>query len=196
MKTLIAEDDAVAQRILRLTLEKFGHEVIVANDGQEAWETLICRSVPVVVSDWMMPRLDGLELCKKIRTRRRQKEYTYFIMVTALTSREHYLQAMEVGVDDFLTKPLRQDELMLRFRVAERILGFMNQLRDLKRLLPICTYCKKVRDDKDYWHQIETYMSQYTSTDFSHGICPECYEKVVKPQLSVREAEPPPAEGD
>jgi sigma-B regulation protein RsbU (phosphoserine phosphatase) len=182
MKILIAEDDPVSQRILRVTLEHEGHEVAAVSDGMEAWESFVLSPVAIVISDWMMPELDGVELCKRIRARR-SKDYTYFILLTARSDRENYLHAMEAGVDDFMAKPLRSDELTIRLRVAQRILNFANQVHELKRLLPICSYCKKVRDDKDYWHQIESYLHKQTGTDFSHGICPQCYDQHVKPQL-------------
>jgi len=183
MRVLIAEDDPVSERVLRSTLETNGHTVFSANNGKRAWDLLLREPVQIIVSDWMMPEMDGLELCQKVRNRRRRREYVYFILLTARTGRENYQKAMETGVDDFLAKPLRQEELVTRLRVAERILGFMGQVSDLKRMLPICSYCKKVRDDKDYWHQIETYIHDHTGTDFSHSICPVCYEAHIKPQL-------------
>lgn len=182
MKILIAEDDIVAQRILSVTLQKAGHEVIAANDGQQAWEKLVRQPVQVIISDWMMPNMSGLDLCRKVRSRRR-KDYIYFILVTALSGQENHHEAIEAGVDDFLNKPLQQDNLLIRLRVAGRILDFINEIRELKRLLPICMYCKSIRDDSDYWHQIETYLHAQTGTDFSHSICPKCYEERVKPQL-------------
>lgn len=183
MKILIAEDDPTSQKVLQLTLAKIGHEVISANDGEQAWQTLLSNPAQVIVSDWMMPKLDGLELCRKVRARR-LKDYVYFILLTARSGQENHHQAMEAGVDDFLAKPLRRDELTIRLRVAERILGFINQVHELKRLLPICSYCKKIRDDRDYWHQIEAYLHDHTGSDFTHGICPECYDTHIKPHLA------------
>lgn len=182
MKILIAEDDPVSQRILRLTLEKHGHEVYAADDGEAAWLVLVSKPVEVVISDWLMPNVNGLELCKKVRGRRR-REYVYFILLTALSGQENFNEAMDAGVDDFLNKPLRQDALLTRLRVAERILKFIGEIRELKKLLPICMYCKNIRDDQSYWHQIESYIHAHTGTDFSHSICPKCFEEKVKPQL-------------
>lgn len=182
MKILIAEDDPVSQRILRLTLEKSGHEVYTADDGEAAWLALVSNPVEVVISDWLMPKVNGLELCKKVRGRRR-REYVYFILLTALSGNENFHEAMEAGVDDFLNKPLHKDLLLTRLSVAERILRFIGEIRELKKLLPICMYCKNIRDDQSYWHQIETYIHAHTGTDFSHSICPTCFEKKVKPQL-------------
>lgn len=191
MNILIAEDDPVSQRILRLTLEKQGHQLHIADDGEQAWEMLMTNSIQVVISDWLMPKLSGLELCRKVRGRRK-REYVYFILVTALSSQENFNEAMDAGVDDFLNKPLRPDALLTRLRVASRILDFISQIRELKRLLPICMYCKNIRDDQSYWHQIESYIHEQTGTDFSHSICPACFEKEVKPQLEAGAEEPAP----
>lgn len=182
MNILIAEDDPVSQRIVRLTLEKQGHQLYIADDGEEAWELIMYHPIHVVISDWLMPKLSGLELCRKVRGRRR-REYVYFILVTALSSQGNFNEAMEAGVDDFLNKPLRPDALLTRLRVASRILDFISQIRELKRLLPICMYCKNIRDDQSYWHQIESYIHEQTGTDFIHSICPDCFEKKVKPEL-------------
>ncbi len=177
MKILIAEDEPVSSRILQLTLEHFGHEVIAACDGRQAWERFDSDPVRVIVSDWMMPDIDGIELCRRVRERPKT-DYTYFILLTAIhTGRENLQKAMAAGVDDFLTKPLDREAIIMRLRVAERILDFTSQIRALKELLPICMYCKRVRDDHDYWQQVETYIHTCTGTNFSHGICPECLEQ-------------------
>jgi len=180
----VAEDDVVSQKLLRVNLERLGHEVVTANDGAAAWTEFEREPVRIVVSDWMMPEMDGLTLCEKVRARE-GTEYTYFILLTAKTGRENYQEAMQKGVDDFLNKPLDREELVNRLRVAERILGFAKQIRQLKELLPICSYCKKIRDDQNYWQQIESYIHNHTGSDFSHSICPECYDTVVRPQIDA-----------
>jgi CheY-like chemotaxis protein len=179
MKILIAEDDPVSVKILQFTLEHFGHEVISAASGTEAWEIFDRDPVRVIVSDWMMPGLDGLQLCQKIR-QRAKTEYTYFILLTAIgTGRDHLRKAMDAGIDDFLTKPLDREAILMRLRVAERILEFTTQIRQLKELIPICMYCKRVRDDSDYWDQVESYIHTHTGSNFSHGICPQCFDQQV-----------------
>jgi CheY-like chemotaxis protein len=179
MKILIAEDDPVSVKILQFTLEHYGHEVVSAADGEEAWQIFDREPVRVIVSDWMMPRLDGLELCQKVRSRPKT-DYTYFILLTAInTGRENLRKAMDAGIDDFLTKPLDREAVMMRLRVAERILEFTTQIRQLKELIPICMYCKRVRDDQDYWQQVESYIHAHTGSNFSHGICPECFNKQI-----------------
>jgi CheY-like chemotaxis protein len=179
MKILIAEDDPVSVKVLQFALEQFGHDVVAAADGAEAWEKFDADPVRVIVSDWMMPTLDGLELCRKVRERPKT-DYTYFILLTAINSgRETFRQAMDAGIDDFLSKPLDREAILMRLRVAERILEYTTQIRTLKQLIPICMYCKRIRDDRNYWDQVEHYFHEHTGSNFSHGICPTCLEKEV-----------------
>ncbi|MCX6943506.1 MAG: response regulator [Verrucomicrobiota bacterium] len=188
MRILAVEDDAVSRTILRLALRKLGHEVVEAVDGAEAWKMLAQEPVRVVVSDWSMPTMDGLELCRRIRAKV-GAGYTYFILLTARdASRENQLAAAEAGVDDFLTKPLDVNELWNRLRVAERILRYATQVRQLEEMMPICSYCKKIRDDKNYWQQIEGYINERTGSEFSHSICPDCYQRVVIPEIESLKA--------
>jgi DNA-binding response OmpR family regulator len=183
MKILAVEDDAVARAVLRKALHRLGHDVIEAGDGEAAWEKLAAEPVRVVVSDWMMPRMDGLELCRRIR-RRPAGDYVYFILLTSRdASEENSRAAADAGVDDFLTKPLDLSELWTRLRVAERILAYTTQVRQLEEMLPICSYCKKIRDDHNYWQQIEGYINERTGSEFSHSVCPDCYTRVVLPEI-------------
>lgn len=183
MKILAVEDDAVARAVLRQALRRLGHDVVEASDGDHAWEVLQSDPARVVVSDWMMPKSDGLELCRRIRSRT-GVEYIYFILLTGRdATSENQNEAADAGVDDFLTKPLDLSELWMRLRVAERILRYTTQVRQLEQMLPICSYCKKIRDDQNYWQQIEGYISERTGSDFSHSVCPECYQRVLVPEL-------------
>ena len=199
MKILAVEDDAVARSVLRQALRRLGHEVIEAPDGNAAWERLRAEPVRVIVSDWMMPHSDGLDLCRRLRARVGE-DYIYFILLTSRdATEENSRAAADAGVDDFLTKPLDLAELWTRLRVAERILGYTKQVRQLEELLPICSYCKKIRDDQNYWQQMEGYISERTGSDFSHSVCPDCYTRVVLPEIekihatqaASRESSPP-----
>lgn len=137
MRVMIAEDDAVARLILTRAVELLGHECLVAVDGAAAWESYRREEVDVVISDWLMPGLDGLELCRRIR-RRRGKRYPYFILLSALSERRDFLIGMKAGADDYLTKPLDQDELSVRLLAAERVTSLHRKLAEqnieLKRL--------------------------------------------------------------
>jgi CheY-like chemotaxis protein len=176
-RILLAEDDPVSARILQAALSKFGYDPMIARDGVEAWEQFDREPVRLIVSDWMMPGLDGLALCEKVRARP-QTPYTYFILLTANhTSADNYKLAAAAGVDDFLTKPLDREAIRMRLCVAERILRYTAEIRQLEEMIPICAYCHKVRDQDDYWDKVETYIQKKTGSTFSHGACPECYEK-------------------
>lgn len=195
MRILAVEDDPVARAVLRQALKRLQHEVLEAGDGVEAWELLQKESVRVVVSDWLMPHIDGLDLCRGVRGRV-GGDYVYFILLTSSdATEENQRAAAEAGVDDFLTKPLDLTELWTRLRVAERILRYTTQVRQLEQLLPICTYCKKIRDDHNYWQQMEGYINQRTGSEFSHSICPDCYQRVVVPEIEKLRKTMPIASG-
>ena len=176
----MAEDDPVSARILQAALSKFGYEPVIARDGTEAWEKFKEEPVRLIVSDWMMPGLDGLALCEKVRAHPRTP-YTYFILLTANhTSADNYEMASAAGVDDFLTKPLDREAIRMRLRVAERILKYTAEIRQLQEMIPICVYCHKVRDEHDYWDSVESYIQKGTGSRFSHCACPDCYEKELQ----------------
>jgi CheY-like chemotaxis protein len=179
---LVAEDDPVARQLLQAVLTAQGHAVTAAANGQDAWDVWQLSQQRVVVSDWMMPELDGLELCRRMRAAPAQP-YTYFILGTTRSGRENFLAAMDAGVDDFITKPVAPDELKARLRVAERILGLREELLALEGLLPICSYCKRMRDAQGRWSSLERYIEQRSHAEFSHGVCPECYEKHLQPRI-------------
>lgn len=120
MQVLIAEDSRTVRHVMQDAVEGLGHDCAVAADGAEAWERFQAGGADVVISDWLMPGLDGLELCQRIRAQQRA-EYTYFIFLTSLTDRQHALRGIEAGADDYLPKPLDYDDLRLRLIVAERV---------------------------------------------------------------------------
>lgn len=183
MKILAIDDDPVAQLVLEAALKSLGHEVTLAADGVAAWHSLQSLPIRVVVSDWQMPQLDGLELCRRIRAQT-GRDYVYFILLTQHSATDQNHQAaLEAGVDDFLTKPIDLRELRLRLHVAQRILEYTRQVRELESILPICGYCKKIRDDQNYWQQIEGYLHARTGTVFSHGCCPDCFQSKMVPML-------------
>lgn len=176
------DDDPVARRILTAMLVGLGHEAVPATDGAEAWERFQADPLDIVITDWMMPKIDGIELTRRIRAMPKAR-YTYVLLLTALEGRARYLDGMDAGADDFITKPVHQEELHARLRVAERVLGLQREVHQLQGLLPICSYCKRIRDEADAWSQVEEYVSRRTEAQFSHGICPTCYDQHLKPQL-------------
>lgn len=170
----------------------WGFEVVTAEDGQAALEILEGDGAPpLAIVDWMMPKMDGLEVCTRIR-KNPDRPYVYLVLLTAKSQKEEIAAGLEAGADDYVIKPFDPDELRARLKVGQRVValertlarkiedlkGALADVKHLKMLLPICMYCKRVRDDKDYWHQIEEYIHHETGTDFSHGICPSCMSKI------------------
>ena len=197
MKVLVAEDDRVSCRLLEARLQKDGHEVVVANDGEQAWAAFQKDpDIPLAVLDWNMPGLTGPELCQKVRQIQTQQP-PYLILLTSRDSREDIVSGLQAGANDYVTKPFDFDELRARMQVGERVVRLQRSLAErvkeleealarvkmLQGLLPICLYCKKIRDDQNYWQQLDKYITEHSEAKFSHGICPDCYEKVVKPEL-------------
>ena len=197
MRILIAEDDVISRRILEVTLQKWGYEVTVVVDGAQAWELLQRDNAPALaILDWMMPFVDGAEVCRRVRARPRTPP-PYLILLTTRESPGDVVKGLEAGADDYITKPFDADELRARVRVGVRMVelqsnlasrvheleGALGRVKQLQGLLPICSYCKKVRDDRKYWRQVESYLSEHADVEFSHGICPDCYKTIVEPEL-------------
>ena len=128
MKVLIAEDEALARRLLQSYLERWGHEVVAAQNGAEAWQLFAAGEFSIVISDWVMPELDGVELIRRIRACRRPA-YVYAILVTSKSQKEDIVEGMEAGADDFVTKPFDRDELRVRLRAGQRVIELETALR-------------------------------------------------------------------
>ena len=188
---LIAEDSSVIRRLLESHLTNWGYKILTTENGAEAWERLQQEVAPrLVILDWMMPEMSGVEVIRHVRAQR-NRPYTYIILLTCNTTREELAEGFAAGADDYIFKPFDETVLHARINAGERILNLeqtlakkiteletaLSQVKQLKELLPICMFCKKIRDDQDYWHQIEAYLHQHTGTDFSHGICPDCFSR-------------------
>ena len=179
MRILIADDNRMTTAMLSGTLTGWGFEVAVAYDGAAAWEHIAGREPPALaIVDWMMPGLEGPELCRRIREAPPPAPI-YLILLTSRTSREDLVIGLESGADDYLTKPFDPIELRARIHVGQRTLGLMASIKRLNGLLPICSYCKRIRSDQNYWEQVENYITEHSDARFSHGICPDCFDKVL-----------------
>ncbi len=183
--------------MLEVRLLKDGHQVIVAEEGNQAWGALQQDpAIPLAILDWNMPGMTGPEICGRARQIETDQP-TYLILLTSRDTRQDIVSGLQAGANDYVTKPFDFDELRARVQVGERVLQLQKALADrvkeleealanvkmLQGLLPICLYCKKIRDDRNYWQQLDKYVAEHTEARFSHGICPECYDKVVKPEL-------------
>ena len=196
MHVLIADDDRVTAQILARTLQRWGHETTVIGDGTEALEHLrASKAATLAILDWMMPGLDGPEICRRVRAELPLANM-YLLLVTAREGRGDLVAGLDAGADDYVIKPFDAEELRARVAVGIRVLSLQEKLADrvaelqtalsnvkqLQGLLPICSYCKRVRGDDQYWQQVEGYLVAHSGMQFSHGICPSCYEG-LKAQL-------------
>lgn len=197
MKVLIAEDEPDSLQLLQIIVGRWGYEPVPVRDGLEAWEALKADDAPqLAILDIMMPGMDGLEVCRRAREMNSPVP-VYIIILTAKTLPKEIVTGLEAGADDYLTKPFDPNELRARIKVGERILELQQSLaarvaeleealssvKQLQGLLPICSYCKKIRDDRNYWEQVESYISRHSEAQFSHGICPDCYAEHVTPDI-------------
>ena len=178
MNILIADDDPTSRIVLSATLKKLGHQVTATTGGAEALAVFDKENVPVLISDMVMPDVDGLELCRRVRALNRPR-YTYIILLTAVGGKSGYLVGMKAGADDFINKPFDEEQLAARLAVAERILSLQTEVKQLAGLLPICSHCKKVRDDQNYWQQVESYIAKRTDAKFTHSYCPDCMKNAL-----------------
>jgi phosphoserine phosphatase RsbU/P len=186
MRILIAEDDVVTAAILQKLLRSWGYETAMVKDGNAAIEALRSEQAPqLALMDWMMPGRDGPDVCRVVRS---ENATTYIILLTSRTERADVVAGLDAGADDYLMKPFDPEELRARLKAGIRIIDLQQRLaahvselqqalanvRRLNGLLPICSYCKAIRDDSDYWHRVEEYVTEHAGVKFSHGICPKC----------------------
>jgi CheY-like chemotaxis protein len=194
MKLLLADDDPIARKLLRCTLTKWGYDLVVCADGDQAWRELSGPDAPAVaILDWMMPGMDGLELCRRLRNTPVGPSM-YLILLTANNRPDQVAAGLEAGADDYIAKQFRHEELRARIRAGIRIVELhralqervrqleeaLSNVKQLQGLLPICSYCKKIRNDRNYWERLESYISGHTDAQFSHGICPVCYAQLIE----------------
>lgn len=197
MRVLVVDDDAMVRRLLQTTLTRWDYEVVIATDGEKAWEILKRDDAPsLALMDWTMPRMDGLELCKRVRTLKRSPR-PYLIFLTAKGRIEDIVTGLEAGADDYMIKPFEREELRARIHAGLRVIELERSLADrvaeledalyrvklLQGLIPICAWCKKVRDDRNYWQQVEQYVTEHSEARFTHSICPDCRAKYVEPEI-------------
>jgi DNA-binding response OmpR family regulator len=190
IRVLVAEDDAASRRRLEVVLVRWGYDVVTASDGREALERYHEHRPHVVLLDWLMPELDGPDVCREIRVSP-GGDATQLILVSAKSERSDIVEGLESGADGHLAKPWSNAELRAHLTVAERMLrrhaALQSRVSELEvtrgenlpeGLLGMCAYCRKVRVDDDHWVSLERYLFEHTTIRFSHGICSTCYPGV------------------
>src|SRR5438309_190888 len=183
--------------MLGFLLKQWGYQVVATRNGVEAWQALQVNDAPALaILDWQMPEMDGVEVCRRVRLNPDLK-HVYLLILTSMSRPDEIVSGLEAGANDYIIKPFKAPELRARLSVGARMVELqlelaervtelekaLSEVKQLRGILPICAYCKKIRDDKNYWQQVESYFALHTDAKFSHSFCPDCYEKIIKPQL-------------
>ena len=197
MIVLIADDLDINRKLLRTLLAADGYEVIEASNGADAFNILKDAKGPMVgLIDWEMPQMEGIEVCRKARALHGLPPL-YLILLTVRDSKQDIVAGLQGGANDYITKPFDKTELLARVGIGKQMVQLQQTLtervaelkdalisvKQLGGLLPFCSYCKKIRDDQNYWQQVESYVGKHSDAKFSHSICPQCYEDIIKPQM-------------
>lgn len=203
MRILMAEDESISRFLLETSLKKWEYDFVVATDGAQAWDILQGDDPPqLAILDWMMPQIDGIDVCRRAR-KKPELQQLYVIMLTTKTEEEEIVEGLQAGANDYVAKPWRPRELQARIQVGERVIQLQDELsqrvreleesiareQQLRGLLPICSYCKRIRQDNNYWQQVERYIESYVDVAFSHSICPDCFRDKVEPELEEFKAQ-------
>ncbi len=182
MKILLVDSDPTCRFLVAQGLMEMNHEVLESDGGENAWMMFRVQSPRVVIASILPTDKCDLELLRRIRDAKDAK-YAYIIALTSEASKTNYLAAMNAGADDVLAKPCDVADIALRLRVAERLLQLRTKVHQLEGLLPICSYCKRIKDDSQEWQPVDRFVNQRSEVSFSHGVCPECYHEHIEPQL-------------
>jgi len=196
VSVLYVEDEPVTRSTIAAILERQIATVLQAGDGRAGLEAFKVHRPEVVVTDIRMPVMSGLDMAREIKA---LAPRTHIIVTTAHNDTEFFLDAIDIGIDQYVLKPVDRDRLFAAIKKSQEVLSLertirfkdaeqkrlikelhaaLQNIKTLQGLIPICASCKKIRDDKGYWNQIEAYISEHSSAEFSHGICPECAKKI------------------
>ena len=197
MTILIADDNVTNRKLVRASLKAESYDLVEAENGKDALAVLEKATGPIVgLIDWEMPGIDGIEVCRRSRLKK-DGPPLFLILLTMRDTQQDIVTGLQSGANDYVTKPFDYTELRARVNIGVQLVTLQQELinqakelaktlaeiKQLSGLLPICSYCKKIRDDQNYWEQVESYVGKHSEARFSHGICPDCYEKHIRPQL-------------
>jgi phosphoserine phosphatase RsbU/P len=203
VKLLIAEDDPMSRRLMRAVLTDLQLEILTAGDGEEALECIESDAPAIIMLDWILPRVSGLEVCQKVR-QRNSLERPYIVMVTFRDDKDDdVVAAFDAGADDYITKPIHPRQLQARITGAMRLVlrehalmqeqavlqSALASLCNMPPLVPICSYCRRVSDG-DSWLSADRYLSLRTGVQFTHGLCPTCAPRLMEPKRRTQSGMP------
>ncbi len=179
---LCVDDDVVMLELICSFINSLGYKALEAITYEDAIEKFNTHLPQIIICDWKLEDKDGLEICRSIR-RLHSVGYVYFILLTAYGGDRNAAVAMEAGIDDFLTKPVKRNELTQRLNVAARIISAISRKErpsHHEKGLPVCVYCKSVSTEKAQWLPVEDYISRVTDELILPDICPVCYDRVMR----------------
>jgi sigma-B regulation protein RsbU (phosphoserine phosphatase) len=198
LRILVVDDDVMTRVTLESVIRGAGWSPIAIDDPELACQILTGPDAPpIALIDWQMPSLSGIELCRRVRAADGTARRPYLIFVTANSTSTDIVTGLDAGADGYMTKPIAADELQARVRAGLRTIALQQELmtrvqeaeaesartRPLRELLPICCYCRRIRDERQQWSSLEEYLTQRIDVQFTHGFCPSCYEQHVLPDL-------------
>ncbi|MBF0527188.1 MAG: response regulator [Deltaproteobacteria bacterium] len=186
---LIVDDVPMNLQVLGNTLSQENYQIAVATNGRQALSLTESVTPDLILLDVVMPEVDGFEVCRILKGDDRTKDIP-IIFLTAKSESEDIVKGFELGAVDYLTKPFSTLELLARVRthlelkkskdmqneLIAQLKDALAQVKQLTGLIPICSHCKRIRDDAGYWQQVEAYIARYSAAQFSHSICPECLD--------------------
>ncbi len=206
LDVLLAEDSQEQREYLEVLLSEWGYRVVSVADGVEAWRVLMgADAPPLLLLDAIMPGLSGLQVCRKLRESRARRA-SHIILLTARAAPEDVEAGLDAGADDFVAKPFNATELRARLRAGERyvrlqkelsrrvveVKSAMERIRQLEGILPLCSYCRRIREGERAWLPLESFLARQSKTTFSHDICPDCWSHVVEPEVRALSPERAP----
>jgi len=209
LEILVADDEPASRRRVTALLEREGFVVAPVADGTQALARLSSDNPPLLaLLDWMTTGLDGPALVRRSREIHRPIP-PYIILLTSRGETTDIVAGLTAGANDYLIKPAHDDELRARVNVGARVVQLqlalaervrsleeaLGNVKQLQGLLPICSYCKAIRNDQNYWQRVENYLQEHSAVTFSHSYCPSCYERHVKPELESLELPAPRVKG-
>jgi CheY-like chemotaxis protein len=200
MQIYAVDDDSINLKLLNTILMQNGFEKVqLLYSGEDLLKQINVSLPDLILLDIMMPGISGYEALERIKTKEEWKHIPV-IMITAAPLQEEMeplRRSFELGAMDYISKPFSSIELIMRVKSAlflekqrKDLEVALTTIKTLQTLLPICSYCKKIRSDESFWQEVEVYISEHTDTMFSHSICPDCYEKYIKPQLAALKPKP------
>ena len=188
---LVVDDHPDNLRLLSGILNEHGYKVRLAPNGERALATIRKEAPGLILLDIMMPVMDGFEVCRRLK-QDTETAGIPIIFISALNETIDKVKAFSLGGVDYITKPFKSEEVLARVNthLSLRLLQLqlekkntelrkaLDEIKVLRGFIPICASCKRIRNDKGYWEQIETYISNHSGAQFSHGVCDECLKKL------------------